>query len=172
VARRDSVIYLVLLVLFIQIIFSGAMFEVKGVMKGLSYATLTRWSTDALGSTTDLVALDKLGRMHLEKEISFDVEVPEMPKPRTVTETVEMPVELVTGGQAMARVPIPRVEPGEPISTTRTISETKVIEDEVRATFQIPYEHSSGHLWGRWGVLILFALLFGGITCLLQYRKG
>jgi hypothetical protein len=48
---RDMVIYLVLIALFVQIAFSGAIFELGPVSQSLSYLTITRWSLEALGPT-------------------------------------------------------------------------------------------------------------------------
>ena len=172
VTRRDSVIYVVLLILFIQIIFSGALFEMKGAMKGVSYATLTRWSLDALGSTIDMQALDDMGEMRIEKEVGLDIEVPRIPTPQTVTETVQMPVQLVSGGIAEALVSIPRLVMGESVTTTERITDTQAITQSMNAKLQIPYAHEAGHLWSRWGILVFFAALFGSGAMLFQYRKG
>ena len=58
VNNQDMVIYVVLLVLFVQIIFSGALFDVPDA---LSYMTLTRWSLEAMGSTVDMDRLNEMG---------------------------------------------------------------------------------------------------------------
>lgn len=172
VTRRDSVIYVVMLILFVQIIFSGALFELKGPMKGVSYATITRWSLDAIGSTVDMTALDDLGELRKEQTVTFEQEVPEMPEPRTVTETVQMPVQLVAGGVAEAMVAIPKLEISDPVSVTKQFTETKVFTDTVTGNLHVPYAHEGGHLWSRWGMLVFFAALFGSGALLFQYRKG
>ncbi len=172
VTRRDSVIYVVMLMIFVQIIFSGALFELKGPMKGVSYATITRWSLDAIGSTVDMTALDELGELRKKQEITFEQEVPEIQEPRTVTETVQMPVQLVAGGMAEAMVPIPKLEMSDPISVTKQFTETKVFTDTITGNLHIPYTHESGHLWSRWGMLLFFAALYGSGALLFQYRKG
>lgn len=172
VTRRDSVIYVVMLILFVQIIFSGALFELKGPMKGVSYATITRWSLDAIGSTVDMTALDELGELRIERTVNFEQEVPEIPEPRTITDTVRMPVQLVTGATAEAMVPIPRLEMSDPVSVTKQFTETKVFTDTVTGNLHIPYAHEGSHLWGRWGMLVFFAVLFGSGALVFQYRKG
>ncbi|MFN8458203.1 MAG: FHA domain-containing protein [Anaerolineae bacterium] len=68
---RDMVIYLVLLALFLQIVFSGAIFELGSVTAPLSYLTITRWSLEALGSSTDMEALNNLGQTRVEREIDL-----------------------------------------------------------------------------------------------------
>jgi len=172
VTRRDSVIYVVMFILFAQIIFSGALFELKGPMKGVSYATITHWSLDAIGSTVDMTALDGLGELRKEQTVTFEREVPEIQEPRTVTETIRMPVQLVSGGMAEAMVPIPRLEMSDPMSVTKQFTETKVFTDTVTGNLHIPYAHEGSHLWGRWGMLLFFAAMFGSGALLFQYRKG
>jgi hypothetical protein len=56
------VIYIVMFVLFVQIIFSGTVLELKGALKAASWLTLTHWTIDALGSTVDLPALGQLAK--------------------------------------------------------------------------------------------------------------
>jgi hypothetical protein len=70
-STQNMVIYLVLLVLFIEIVFSGAIFELSPVTQPLSYLTITRWSVEALGLSTDINMLNDLGQVRLEREINF-----------------------------------------------------------------------------------------------------
>ncbi|MFB0535440.1 MAG: ABC transporter permease, partial [Anaerolineae bacterium] len=56
-SNRDMVIYMILLVLFVQIIFAGAIFELHQSVEFISKLTTTRWALDALGSTVDLPSL-------------------------------------------------------------------------------------------------------------------
>lgn len=68
---RDMVIYLVLLTLFGQIVFSGAIFELSTLTKPLSYLTITRWSLEALGASADMAALNNLGQVRVEREVDI-----------------------------------------------------------------------------------------------------
>ncbi len=68
---RDMVIYLVLMALFVQIVFSGAIFELGPVTTPLSYLTITRWSLEALGTSTNMEALNDLGQTRVEREIDL-----------------------------------------------------------------------------------------------------
>ncbi len=63
---RNSVIYIVLIVLFGQIVFSGAIFELTPVAKPLSYLTITRWSLEGLGASTDMDKLNHLGKVRIK----------------------------------------------------------------------------------------------------------
>lgn len=68
---QDMVIYLVLIVLFIQIVFSGAIFELPALAQPLSWLTITRWSLEALGASTDMEALNNLGQVRVTREVDL-----------------------------------------------------------------------------------------------------
>lgn len=70
-ASRNMVIYLLLLVLFAQIVFSGVVFDLSTVSEPVSYLTITRWSMEALAASTDLEALNNLGQIRVEREIDL-----------------------------------------------------------------------------------------------------
>ncbi len=64
-ARSENmVIYIILLVLFIQILFAGAIFDLPNVAQPLSYATVTHWTMDSLGSTADLRYIQSTEKMN------------------------------------------------------------------------------------------------------------
>jgi ABC-type multidrug transport system ATPase subunit len=86
-SSRDSVIYLVLITLFLQIVFSGAIFELGPVTRPLSYLTITRWSLEALGSSTDMESLNNLSQVRVEREVDLGRGV------QKVVEDVSTPVE-------------------------------------------------------------------------------
>jgi hypothetical protein len=86
-SSRDSVIYLVLITLFLQIVFSGAIFELGPLTRPFSYLTITRWSLEALGASTDMPALNDLGRIRVEREVDLGRGV------QKVVEDVPAPVE-------------------------------------------------------------------------------
>ena len=68
-ANSNSVIYLVLLAVFVQIIFAGIFFELPGLTKAISFFTPTRWSAEALGSTIDMSTLNDLGQIEVRRTI-------------------------------------------------------------------------------------------------------
>jgi ABC-type multidrug transport system ATPase subunit len=55
----NAVTYLMLGVLFIQILFPGVLFKMEGALEPLSRLTITRWSLEALGATANMVARDQ-----------------------------------------------------------------------------------------------------------------
>ncbi len=65
VQNSNMVIYLVLVVLFIQIIFSGALFSLPGPTKPFSAITPTRWAMEGLGATVDMERLNELSQQFI-----------------------------------------------------------------------------------------------------------
>ena len=68
-ANSNSVIYLVLFAVFVQIIFAGVFFELPGLAKAISYLTPTRWAVEALGSTIDMPTLNDLGQIEVRRTV-------------------------------------------------------------------------------------------------------
>lgn len=54
----NAVTYIVLALLFVQILFAGVLFQMNGALEIPSRLTITRWSLEALGSTADMPARD------------------------------------------------------------------------------------------------------------------
>jgi len=54
VRNASTIIYVILVVLFVQIIFAGSLFDIPEGARPISYLTTTRWTLEALGSTIDL----------------------------------------------------------------------------------------------------------------------
>jgi ABC-type multidrug transport system ATPase subunit len=72
VKNSNTVIYVILVVLFIQIIFSGVLFPLPKVAEPISYITPTRWTMEALGSTVDMNHLNNMGGILIEE---FDEQI-------------------------------------------------------------------------------------------------
>ena len=64
----NSVIYIVLVTLIIQILFAGAIFDLPAVARPISYLTTTRWALEALGSTANMERLRDRGVSCIEFE--------------------------------------------------------------------------------------------------------
>ncbi len=126
VASQNSVIYVVLLAVFAQIMFGGVLFDVA---KPLSALTLTRWTVEALGSTIDLPLLNDLGQIEVRRTVDT--------------------VDTITGEKVQREV---------------------VYRDKLTTTFNVDYAHNAGHLFSRWLILVIFALLFALGTTWAQSR--
>ncbi len=61
---NNSVIYIILVVLFVQIIFSGAIFNLPSAASYISYLTPTRWAFEALGASVNINRLNQLGKVY------------------------------------------------------------------------------------------------------------
>ncbi|MFN7210804.1 MAG: ATP-binding cassette domain-containing protein, partial [Aggregatilineales bacterium] len=59
----NAVTYLVLAVLFVQILFPGVLFKMDGALEPLSRLTMTRWALEALGGSADMIARNAEGRI-------------------------------------------------------------------------------------------------------------
>jgi ABC-type multidrug transport system ATPase subunit/pSer/pThr/pTyr-binding forkhead associated (FHA) protein len=88
--KSDSVvIYLVLVVLFVQIIFSGVMFELPGPAKALSILTPTRWAMEGLGSSVNMDRLNDLSQSKVEQEVETEF------GPVEIDEAVDAPMDFM-----------------------------------------------------------------------------
>ncbi len=65
--HTNAVTYLVLGVLFVQILFPGVLFPMEGVLEPVSRLTITRWSLEALGGTADMIQRNAEGRIVVEQ---------------------------------------------------------------------------------------------------------
>ncbi len=68
VRSSGTVIYLILLILFVQIIFAGAIFELPPAAKPISLLTTSRWTLEALGSSVNIEELKDQGVTCVEFE--------------------------------------------------------------------------------------------------------
>lgn len=71
VRNQNTVIYLMLLALFVQILFAGAIFKLPGAAAPISYLTPTRWALEGLGSTVDMNRLNGLSVTCVEPENEY-----------------------------------------------------------------------------------------------------
>jgi hypothetical protein len=65
----NAVTYIVLVLLFIQILLPGVLFAMDGPLEAPSRLTITRWSLEALGGTSDIIARDAEGRFVVQNAI-------------------------------------------------------------------------------------------------------
>nr|HID13684.1 ATP-binding cassette domain-containing protein [Anaerolineae bacterium] len=183
VPNTDTVIYVVLLVLFFQIIFAGVIFDLPGVAKNFSALTLTRWAMEGLGTSVDVERLNGLTRTRFQpdpitKEVSLDVPKPdpEWEPVTVVTETREIVVPCPSGINVTVPITVPEVMTHEMVTVTETVTETKTFTPTVQTIagereLQIDYTHTAGHLCWNWLLLIGFGLVLGLATVIVLKRK-
>jgi|YNPNPStandDraft_1061719.scaffolds.fasta_scaffold04766_3 ABC-type multidrug transport system ATPase subunit/pSer/pThr/pTyr-binding forkhead associated (FHA) protein len=168
VPNTNSVIYIVLLVLFFQIIFAGVFFNLPGPAGNLSYLTLSRWTVEGLGTSVNLDWLNNLTRTRFQPPpISREVHLPvALPAPPTVvTETQQVAVVVEPGITRTVPISVPRLLVSDPPTVTRVIVQpVTVTPDPVdiqgRYSFQLDYTRTPAHLYRAWGVLLAFTLAF------------
>ena len=153
VPNVNSVIYIVFLILFFQMIFAGVLFDLPGVTDHFSNLTLTRWTMEALGSSVDLEAL--------RDDTGFGFQ------PGTVVQPVAVEVE----------VPRIDVSSGRVVTVTQTVTQTTLVDPEPMVLqdnsfeFDISYEHTMTHVIKDWLLLIGFGLVFALAVAAVLRRK-
>ncbi len=159
VPNINSVIYIVFLVLFFQMIFAGVLFDLPGITDHFSNLTLTRWTMEALGGSVDIQAL--------RDDTGFGFQ------PGTVVKAV--PVEVET--QQLASPSGTEGAGCETITVTQTVTKTVSVEpgamvlQDTSHEFRINYEHEAGHVIKAWLLLIGFGLVFGLAVAIVLKRK-
>ncbi|MBN1921966.1 MAG: FHA domain-containing protein [Anaerolineae bacterium] len=173
VPNTNTVIYILFMLLFFQLIFTGTLFELPGATKELSALTLTRWTLEGLGGSVDMDRLSDLSRtrVHLDPmtaEVAFDVEKPAADwEPVTViTATRLLEVQVQPGITQTIPISVPEVMVHELRTVTETVRESVTIEAEPvdiigGVTFGISYARTTAHLLRVWGILAIFSLVFG-----------
>jgi hypothetical protein len=174
--NSNAVVYLILGVLFVQILFAGVLFELPGVSSNLSKITLTRWTTEALGVSADLEHLNSLTCTRFQpdpvtEDVSIDVDKPD-PNWQPVTIVTEM--KQVPG--CSKPVAMPLVQENEMVTVKETITKSVMVtpdalDIETPHTFVLNYERNAAHLLGDWGMLLGLSLLFGAGTLLVMKNK-
>ncbi|GIL15511.1 MAG: ABC transporter ATP-binding protein [Chloroflexota bacterium] len=138
-ARTENmVIYIILLVLFVQILFAGVIFPLEGSAKTFSAVTLTHWTIDALGSTADLPTL------RTEKS--------RLPKPDVNGCSPTLPPVQLAASDLPCMFPNPK-------DAKREKPNPKDLGE-----LNIAYKHEPMHVFSRWLILLLFAGTFFGLT--------
>ena len=143
----DRAIAMAPLLIMPQILFSGLVFELKGVTENVSYFVNCRWGMEALGTTADLNDLDL--KIYGEKlEIpSFEYTVPhiEVDTPYGVMEEddYETTIDSMTGVIG---------KDGDKVDDGEVLVAYDHKQDEM-------FEHTMGHLFKSWGILLAFCVV-------------
>ena len=188
VPNLNTVIYIVFLVLFFQMIYAGVLFDLPGLTNQFSNLTLTRWAMEGMGASADMEWLNTLTRTRFQpddvtEEVSMEIEKPDEDwEPVTVvttTQEIEVPVQLDPTQPVITQtvpISVPEVTVNEMITITETVTETFTVEPEPmdisnEQDFRIQYTHTPEHLCKDWLMLIGFGLAFGLATAIVLKRK-
>lgn len=167
--NENTVIYLVLLLLFFQIIFAGVIFELPGISGQISKLTLSRWTMEGLGTSVNVERLNKLNRTRFQpdpvtEEVSMDVpKVDERWEPVTVFTRTEKMAVACPSGNIEVPVKVPEIRENEIVTVTETMTKTHTLTPDPQEisnaqTFQIDYTRTTGHLIKIWLTLGIFAI--------------
>jgi hypothetical protein len=188
VPNSNTVIYIVFLVLFFQMMFAGVLFDLPGITNQFSNLTLTRWSMEGLGTSIDMEWLNSLTRTRFRpdpvtREVSMDVEKPDEDwEPVTVvttTQEVEIPYQPDPKQPIIVHtvpISVPEVTLNDLVTVTETVTETFTVVPEPtdiysEQEFRILYTRSATHLLCDWTMLIGFGLFFGLATAIVLKQK-
>jgi len=183
VPNPNTVIYIVFLVLFFQMIFAGVLFDLPGLTNQFSNLTLTRWGMEALGASANVERLNGLTRTRFQpdpitKEVALEVERPDPNwEPVTVvTTTQEIEVPIAPGVVQTVPISVSQVIENELVTVTQVVRRSVTVEPDPldiyeRQEFRIDYTRTPGHLLLDWGLLAGFGLLFALATGIALRRK-
>jgi ABC-type multidrug transport system ATPase subunit len=183
VPNANTVIYIVFVVLMFQMIFAGVLFDLPGVSQRASVFTLSRWSMEALGASTDIEGLNELTRTRFQPDpvtesFSTEVEKPsEDWEPVTViTRTQDITVPIEPGIVRTVPISVPEVIENEMITITETVTEEVTVHPEPSdiaepLELRISYARTPLHLLACWTLLGFYAVVFGIATAVALRRK-
>jgi ABC-type multidrug transport system ATPase subunit len=188
VPNANTVIYIVFLVLFFQMIFAGVLFDLPGITNQFSSLTLTRWSMEGLGTSANMEWLNTLTRTRFQPDPVTEVVSTEVDKPAedwepvtvvTTTQEIEVPIQTdPTQPVIIQTVPIsvPEVTVHDLVTVTETITETFTVAPDPmdvfkEQEFRIEYTRTAEHLLKDWLMLIGFGMLFALATAVVLRRQ-
>jgi ABC-type multidrug transport system ATPase subunit/pSer/pThr/pTyr-binding forkhead associated (FHA) protein len=149
--NANTVIYMILLVVFGQILLTGTIFKLPSAGRPASYGMVTRWSLEALGSTANMESLNGQTQTRMRKSITVE----HAPKPEDLGSAFK---DLVDKGA----VPAPTAQRIE-----KAIDETM----KTPVDLQLRYGHDRGHLIFLWSILAGFAVGFAALTVIVLSWK-
>jgi hypothetical protein len=165
-----------MIIVFVQIIFAGVLVALPGAAGNISVITLTRWTTEGIGVSTNVEYLNSLTTTRfVPDEITKDVTI-EVEKPVEDWEPVTITQEMKQIPGCVSLVPMPVVTENEMETYMDEVTETVTVEPdpadvETPFEFEIEYTRTPGHLFKDWGMLLGLTVLFGAITLFVMSRK-
>jgi hypothetical protein len=151
--NANTVIYLVLLAVFAQILLTGTIFDLPERAVPASFGMPTRWSLEALGSTVDMDALNGQARTRLRKSVAMDVAIEHQVRADDLGPTLGP-----LARQTNAEIP--------PVRLSRRVE--KEIDESLRTPLEMKlrYRHERTHLALLWSGIAAFSLAFAVVTAL------
>lgn len=174
--NNNSVPYIMMIIVFVQIIFAGVLVALPGAAGNISAITLTRWTTEGIGISTNVEYLNSLTTTRfLPDEITKDVTI-EVEKPVEDWEPVTITQEYRSFPGCVGPIPVPVVTENEMETFMDEVTETVTVEPDpadvaTPFTFEINYTRTVSHLFMDWGMLLGLSVIFGAISLFVMSRK-
>ncbi|MBL0345012.1 FHA domain-containing protein [Candidatus Villigracilis affinis] len=176
-SNENTVTYIIMGLLFIQITFAGVIFDLPGAAKSLSSITLTRWTMEGLGTTANLAHLDTLSQTRIQPDpVTQEVSV-EVDKPAPGWEPVTVSTEMKQVDGCVNPIPMLSVIENELVEVKETVTESVTVEPDpvdiiTPYGFTINYDRTTSHLFSTWAMLgILSLVFFSGTVAALKIKN-
>jgi ABC-type multidrug transport system ATPase subunit len=164
-------------ILIIQLIFSGILFELTGATDKISYFTFSRWSMEALGSTTDLNDLQQL-TAEAQQEADEAEEKAEQKRQDLIDSCNESIADMQTEYAETINELQDQIEElsaltGQPQTFDEFVPEEVDVtpededdEEEESEEEDKMYIRTDSHMYKCWGLLFGETFLFAGVSIL------
>jgi hypothetical protein len=164
-------------ILIIQLIFSGILFELTGATDKISYFTFSRWSMEALGSTTDLNDLQMLDA-EAQQEADEAEEKAEQKRQDLIDSCNESIADMQTEYAETINELQDQIEElsaltGQPQTFDEFVPEEVDVtpededdEEEESEEEDKMYIRTDSHMYKCWGLLFGETFLFAGVSIL------
>jgi ABC-type multidrug transport system ATPase subunit/pSer/pThr/pTyr-binding forkhead associated (FHA) protein len=183
VPRPNPVVYIVLVALMYQTVFSGVRYDLEGPGVFLSNFAVTRWAAEAMGATIDIESLNELTRSRFQpdpitREFSVDIPRPadDWEPVTVVTTTRTIAVPCMPGFTTDVPIPVPDITVNELVTVTEAVTQSVTIEPEavdLSPTMDLPidYSRTPEHMIASWLSLSGIGLASALATLVLLKRK-
>jgi len=171
----NSITYILLALVVIQILFAGVVFSLPGVAGQISAITLSRWTTEGMGISTNVDYLNSLTRTRfqpdpLTQDVTVDVEKPD---PDWSPVTIIMETKNIPGCTVPVTVPV--VIENEMETIMEEVTESVTVDPDssdvmTPQNFSIDYTRAPEHLQRVWATIVGLTFIFGAAT-LVALRK-
>ena len=149
-SNPDRAIAVAPMLIMPQVLFSGLVFELKGISKTISTFVNCRWSMEALGTTANLNELD----------LSIYGEKVTVPASTQVIDEITVTVPETSVDYMGSSIPVAEHEETlHDLSVDVPKSEKTISKDMLERTLDDAFLFTSAHLLFDWGVLVLFCVV-------------
>lgn len=173
VPKPDAVIYVLLVLLFFQIMFSGVFLDLPGMTGNISKLTLTRWGLEALGVSANVEQANSLTRTRFQlapitRQVSLKIDrpAPDWQPVTVVSVTQKVDLAVSPGITRTIYLSVPQVTVNRPVTVAQTVTQSITLNPDpmtIRspAKMLVQYPHTLSYLLFDWAMLMVFGCVFG-----------